>query len=423
MFYGQNYTIKSLLEAGVHYGHKKNYWNPKMAQYIYGIKNGIHIIDLKQTVQYLEQALFILKQIASQNGKILFVATKKQAFESIKENAEKCNQYYVNYRWLGGMLTNWKTVSDSINTLRKYEEMLNEEDSLYTKKEKISIKRKYDKLHLALGGIRNMNGVPSVIIVIGVRENSWAVKEAQKLGIPIIAILDSNCNPDGINYIIPGNDDARNAIKLYCELFATAILAGSEKITKRYDYDPGNNENYGDRNYDRNSKYKGTRSNNQRYDNSKNNTKKEDQYKNTNAAKNIEQKTIIEEKTTSIKQKAKENVKDGIEPNIKEKTKEDVNEKNINKTKATINVINNMDNINIDKNIKDSSAKIENNDDNMKNITKKKEATKEDISKEISKFQKNIKNTSQDTNKNTNKEKEDENIVEKSSKIKIKSSK
>ncbi len=239
MFYGKSYTIRTLLEAGVHYGHKKNYWNPKMARFIYGIKNGIHIIDLEQTVKSLERSLILLQQIASQDGRILFLSTKKQAASIVAESASKCGQYYVNHRWLGGTFTNWRTISSSINTLRKYEVMLSDEKSFLTKKEKLNLQRKKEKLDLVLGGIRKMGGIPDAIFIIGVRENFTAVHEAKKIGIPIIAIVDTNCSPDGVDYVILGNDDARKAIQLYCDLAVEAILSGIRESSYKSDCDIG----------------------------------------------------------------------------------------------------------------------------------------------------------------------------------------
>lgn len=226
MFYGKNYNIRTLLEAGVHYGHKANYWNPKMARYIYGVKNGVHIIDLERTVKNMERALDVLHDVAAHDGRILFLSTKKQAVEIISDSATKCGQYYVNHKWLGGMFTNWKTVSYSINTLRGYEAMLADEKSFLTKKEKLNIQKKRDKLERVLGGIRNMGGIPDVLFVIGTRENITAVREAKKMRVPVIGIVDTNCDPDEIDYPIPGNDDARRAIQLYCTLATEAVLAG-----------------------------------------------------------------------------------------------------------------------------------------------------------------------------------------------------
>ena len=221
-----SFTMRDLLDAGVHFGHRKNFWNPKMAKFIYGTRNGIHIIDLQQTVPLLQVALNKLKEVASQNGKILFVGTKKQAAEVIAQSAERCGQYYVNYRWLGGMLTNWDTVSKSIKTLNKYEELLVNPDVNLTKKERLDIDRKRVKLNNVLGGIRNMGGKPDVLFVIDIHQEKLAVQEANVLGIPVIAIVDTNANPEGIDCIIPGNDDARKAIELYIKLASDAILSG-----------------------------------------------------------------------------------------------------------------------------------------------------------------------------------------------------
>lgn len=229
MTYSFDFTMRDLLNAGVHFGHRKNFWNPKMAKYIYGARNGIHIIDLQQTLPMLNVALNILKDIASKNGKILFVGTKKQASEILKEHAVRCGQFFVNHRWLGGMLTNWPTVSASINTLKQYEEILANSNSFLTKKEKLEIDRKRMKLERVLGGIRNMGGKPDVIFIIDTRQESLAVAEANKLGIPVVAVVDTNCSPRGIEYVIPGNDDARKSIELYMKLASEAVLRGMEE--------------------------------------------------------------------------------------------------------------------------------------------------------------------------------------------------
>ncbi len=221
-----NFTMRELLEAGVHYGHRKKSWNPKMAKFIYGVRNGIHIIDLGQTVPLLKAALEVLKDTACKNGRILFVGTKKQASEVIASEATRCGQYFVNHRWLGGMLTNWATVSASIKTLQKYEELLENPDISLTKKEKLDLDRKRIKLNNALGGIRNMGGRPDLLFVIDTNLESLAITEARKLGVPIVAIIDTNSNPDNIDHVIPGNDDARKAIDLYTRLAADAILSG-----------------------------------------------------------------------------------------------------------------------------------------------------------------------------------------------------
>jgi small subunit ribosomal protein S2 len=230
--------MKQLLDAGVHYGHVTRKWNPKMAPYIFGKRNGIHIMDLEQTAVMLQKALEVTKDIVSNYGRVLFVGTKAQASEMIKEAAQKCGQYYVNHRWLGGMLTNWKTVSNSIKRLSALEKTIESPVGL-TKKEILNLKREHGKLDLALGGIRDMGGIPDLVIVIDTIREEIAIKEAQKLDIPVIAIIDSNSDPDGITYPIPGNDDAIRAIGLYCELFSGAVLEGLQKGMKKSGLDIG----------------------------------------------------------------------------------------------------------------------------------------------------------------------------------------
>lgn len=220
------FTIKQLLEAGVHFGHKTMRRNPKMSRYIHTSRNGISIIDLNKTANMLLKAMVAVKDVAKNNGRILFVATKKQGSAPVAEAAKRCGQYFVNFRWLGGMLTNWKTVSQSIKTLRKIEEQLADTESSLNKKEKLVLERQRLKLEQALGGIKNMGGYPDIIFVIDTNKESLAIAEAKKLGVPIMAIVDSNCNPDGISYPIPGNDDSAKAIKLYCRLLSDAAIAG-----------------------------------------------------------------------------------------------------------------------------------------------------------------------------------------------------
>ena len=220
------FTIKQLLEAGVHFGHKSMRRNTKMSKYIYGNRNGISIIDLNKTASLLYKVLVTVNEVAKNNGRILFVATKKQASATVAEAAKRCGQYYVNYRWLGGMLTNWKTVSQSIKTLKKIEEQLAGAETDYNKKERLVLERKRLKLEQALGGIKNMGGYPDLVFVIDTFKEDLAIYEAKKLNIPIIAVVDSNSNPDGIAYPIPGNDDSAKAIKLYCNLVSDAIIAG-----------------------------------------------------------------------------------------------------------------------------------------------------------------------------------------------------
>lgn len=221
-----NFTIKQLLEAGAHFGHKSMRRNPKMAKYIHGNRNGVSIIDLNKTANLLQTSLKTVREIAKNNGRILFVATKKQAVDAVADAAKRCGQYYVNFRWLGGMLTNWKTVSQSIKTLKKIEERLSDAEFGYNKKEKLVLERQRTKLEQALGGIKNMGGYPDLVFVIDTNKESLAVAEAKKLGVPIMAILDSNCNPDGIAFPIPGNDDSAKSIKLFTRLISDAIISG-----------------------------------------------------------------------------------------------------------------------------------------------------------------------------------------------------
>jgi small subunit ribosomal protein S2 len=222
-----DYSMRQLLEAGVHFGHQSHRWNPKMASYIFGTRNNIHIIDLAQTVPALSRALQAVSDAVAKGGRILFVGTKRQAADSIADAAKRSAQYFVNSRWLGGTLTNWKTISNSISRMKKIEEMLNSGDhGGYTKKERLTLSREKDKLELALGGIRDMGGVPDLLFVIDTNKEEIAIKEARRLGIPIAAIIDTNCNPEGITYPIPGNDDAARAINLYCDLIAKAAIDG-----------------------------------------------------------------------------------------------------------------------------------------------------------------------------------------------------
>ena len=221
-----NFTIRQLMEAGVHFGHKTMRRNPKMSKYIFTSRNNVSIIDLNKTANLLRQSLRVVKEIAKNNGRILFVATKKQASEPVAEAAKRCGQYFVNFRWLGGMLTNWKTISQSIKTLQKIEEKLADTEIGFNKKEKLVLERDRLKLEHNLGGIKNMGGYPDLIFVIDTNKESLGIAEAKKLNIPIMAIVDTNCNPDGINYIIPGNDDSAKSIKLYCRLISDAIISG-----------------------------------------------------------------------------------------------------------------------------------------------------------------------------------------------------
>ena len=223
-----NVTIQQLLEAGVHLGHKTLRWNPKMKKYIFGKRDSIHIIDLTQTLELTKVALEKIYKTISNNGKILFVSTKKQASEAIAEVAKETDQFFVNYRWLGGMLTNWGTISNSIKKLKKIEMDLIAENRGFTKKELLKMSVKKDKLQRSLGGISEMKKIPDLVFIIDTNYESLAIQESVKLGIPIIAILDSNSNPDGIEYPIPGNDDARRSIDLYCNLIKETIIAAKK---------------------------------------------------------------------------------------------------------------------------------------------------------------------------------------------------
>jgi small subunit ribosomal protein S2 len=218
--------MRQLLEAGVHFGHQTQRWNPRMSEFIFGARNGIHILDLTQTVPMLDAALNTIRDTVAKGGRILFVGTKRQAATPVAEAAEKCAQYYMNHRWLGGTLTNWQTVSKSINRLTMYEEKLSTGVDGLTKKERLGMERELSKLQASLGGIREMGGVPDLLFVVDVKKEALAIAEANKLGIPVIGIVDSNCSPDGIDYVIPGNDDAARAILLYCDLASRAALDG-----------------------------------------------------------------------------------------------------------------------------------------------------------------------------------------------------
>ena len=221
-----NYTMKELLEAGIHFGHQLNRWNPKMEPYLFGERNGIHIIDLQQTYPLINSALKVIRDIAVGGGRVLFVGTKRQAQKIISESAVNSGQYYMNHRWLGGTLTNWKTISKSIVRLKSYDEILNKEDSGLTKKELVGIQRQRDKLEASLGGIKDMGGLPDALFVIDTNKEHIAIKEANVLKIPVIAVIDSNSNPDGVDFPIPGNDDATRAIAMYCRLVSESILDG-----------------------------------------------------------------------------------------------------------------------------------------------------------------------------------------------------
>ena len=224
-----DFSMRQLLDAGIHFGHQSHRWNPKMKPYLFGVRNGIHIIDLQQTVPLLHSALVFLHEISNNSGKILFVGTKRQAQEPIKKAAIETNQFFVTHRWPGGMLTNWKTISQSIKQMKDLEAKLDESNEYtkkLTKKETLNLQRKKDKLELSLGGIRNMNGIPDVIVIFDTNKEKNALEEAKVLNIPIVAIIDSNSNPEGIDFPIPGNDDATRAIMTFCDLISETVTRG-----------------------------------------------------------------------------------------------------------------------------------------------------------------------------------------------------
>ena len=239
------FSMRQLLEAGVHFGHQTHRWNPKMAPYIFGARSGIHIMDLSQTVPLLHQALVQVREVASKGGRVLFVGTKRAASEPVAVAAKRCAQYYVNHRWLGGMLTNWQTISGSISRLRELEALMGEggEGTGLTKKENLKLTRELEKLDKALGGIKDMGGKPDLMFVIDTNKEGIAIKEARRLGIPVIAILDTNSNPASADMPIPGNDDAARAIQLYCELVADAVLDGMTEAQQKMGADIGEAEN------------------------------------------------------------------------------------------------------------------------------------------------------------------------------------
>ncbi len=237
------FSMRSLLEAGAHFGHQTHRWNPKMDRYIFGSRSNIHIIDLSQTIPLLHQALVAVREVAAKGGRVLFVGTKRQAADPVAEAAQRCAQYYMNNRWLGGTLTNWRTVSGSIARLRELEGLLEAGGEGRVKKELLTLQREKDKLELSLGGIKDMGGIPDIMFVIDTNKEAIAILEARKLNIPIIAILDTNSDPDGITYPIPGNDDAARAIQTYCDLIADAVLDGLAAGAASSGVDLGASEN------------------------------------------------------------------------------------------------------------------------------------------------------------------------------------
>ena len=224
MFYKPNFAIETLIKAGIHFGHKKNLWNSKMKKYIYGIKNKTHIIDLKQTELQLYNALKVIFAVAYNKGKIIFINTKLNSKDIIQNTARKCSQYYINHRWLGGILTNWFTISKSINKLKEFKIKESDKTLRYKKKEIFKLQKEKDKLYKLVGGIKDLKTIPSILFVIDVKTHSIAVKEANRLGIPVVGIVDTNSSPDGVDFVIPGNDDSRAAVNMYCKLILETII-------------------------------------------------------------------------------------------------------------------------------------------------------------------------------------------------------
>lgn len=239
-----DFSMRQLLEAGVHFGHNTRRWNPQMEPYIFGVRNRVHILDLQQTVPMMHAALAAVREITARGGRVLFVGTKRQASEIVSEAAGRCGQYYVNHRWLGGMLTNWKTITASIKRLHELDEMLNSVEVAegLTKKELLNLTRERDKLDRSLGGIKDMAGLPDMLFVIDTNKEELAVAEAEKLGIPVVAVIDSNSSPNGITFPIPGNDDAIRSIALYCDLVAAAVLDGLQQEAATSNVDMGEAE-------------------------------------------------------------------------------------------------------------------------------------------------------------------------------------
>tara|TARA_B100001939_G_scaffold327888_1_gene322645 strand:+ start:5179 stop:6063 length:885 start_codon:yes stop_codon:yes gene_type:complete len=237
-----SFTMRQLLEAGVHFGHQAHRWNPRMGEYIFGVRNKVHIINLSITVPLLHRALEQIRDVTAAGGRVLFVGTKRQASAPIAEAAKRCGQFYVNHRWLGGMLTNWQTISNSIKRLKHLEEILGQEHSGLTKKEILQLTREQEKLERSLGGIKDMGGLPNILFVIDTNKEELAIQEAKKLGIPVVAVVDTNSNPDNVDFPIPGNDDATRAIQMYCDLVADAVLDGIQQELAEQGVDIGASE-------------------------------------------------------------------------------------------------------------------------------------------------------------------------------------
>jgi small subunit ribosomal protein S2 len=342
-----SFTMRQLIEAGCHFGHNTRRWNPKMESFLYGSRDGIHILDLQQTVPLLHRAMQAVHDSVAQGGRILFVGTKRQAFDLIKEYAGKSGQYYVNHRWLGGMLTNWKTISKSIKRLKELELQFSTDDGLsgLTKKETLNLQREKDKLDLAIGGIKDMPGLPDLIVVVDTNKENIAIAEAKHLNIPVVAILDSNSDPNGITYPIPGNDDAIRAIRLYLELISGSVLDGIKDEMSAAGVDLGESENPTEKNLDADQKEnKEKKPKTEKIDKSKENIDKSKELdKETNKIKtkdNSESKKTVAtdfsalEKLKSKKINSSDDTKDDTSAKISESSKS-VTKKNVTKKKVT----------------------------------------------------------------------------------------
>ena len=373
-----NFTMKELLEAGIHFGHQTNRWNPKMETYLYGERNGIHIIDLQQTVPLLNNALKVLRDVAASGGRVLFVGTKRQAQKIVSENAVNSGQYFMNHRWLGGTLTNWSTISKSIDRLKGYDELLQKEDSGLTKKEIVGVQRQRNKLDSSLGGIKDMSGVPDALFVIDTNKEHIAIKEANVLNIPVIAVVDSNSNPEGVDYPIPGNDDATRSISLYCRLVSESILDGLKDSFSSSGKDIGaSSEGLVEENINNLSKSKDKISDNKDKKSFKGKITNKDSDKNT--VKDLK-KSVGKDNASSKEVKDINASKPGDDNNIKDKPKKDnskvFNDEPEDNTKKSKIVADTKANIKSDK-------KLDNKEEKDIKISKKSDASKnEKTSKE-----------------------------------------
>ena len=356
------FTIRQLLESGVHFGHHTRRWNPKMTPYIFGVRNNIHIINLEETVPLLSQALAAVRETAASGGRILFVGTKKSCSEIIAESANSCGQYYVNHRWLGGMMTNFSTVSNSIKRLKELDSRLNSEEiNALSKKEVLKMTRDRDKLNNSLGGIKDMGGLPDMLFVLDTIKDSIAINEAKTLNIPVVAVLDTNSNPDGIDYPIPGNDDALRAVTLYCNLVSESIIDGlqAEMLKQEKDFDPK-----------------------EKLPEEIDNTVSKNQTKDSNRNKSNE-KTLNLSKTKEVEKMSTDVVKGGNKEQREEinKTNNIIKESKIENDSSLKNEANSAD----DKNLKDKDDKLEKKSSNKETSKKMKKNDESSVSKKNTK--------------------------------------